>query len=337
MLKKLGRLFVLIVAVLVILLSLGGILGAWALGNTLSDATLSVFSVVRTGVEVVDTAVGRVDSLVETARSEVQQTEEMVATAAGNLQENRPVLTALDERLETRLGPTVDKIQGTLEPVRDALVRVDNALTIVNSLPFVQEQAPGLEKLDQTLSQLGGLSADVRQYRTILRTAVAEQADQLTQGVETALTDLTSRIDGRLAEVQSNVEAVQVEITALQERIETAQSRLLLLYDLISLAATLLFLWVIYSQIVVIRHHWSRPGRPAPAPALSEQGAAPAGEKADAETALEIDEEELAPQAVEASVETLPAETMPDEAAEWTDSEAEAAPDEAAEWTDSEA
>jgi hypothetical protein len=35
----------------------------------------------------------------------------------------------------------------------------------------------------------------------------------------------------------------------------------LFVYNLISLLATLLFIWVIYSEVVVIRYHWSRPKR----------------------------------------------------------------------------
>ena len=308
MLKVLGRILILIVALLVIVLSLGGIFGAWWLSNTVSDVTLKVFSVVKTGTEVVDSAVGRVDTLVQTARSEVQQTGDMITTAASNLQENHPVLTALNERLDTRLGPTVDNIQQTLAPVHDVLVTVSSAVSFANSIPFIQERAPRLEQLDQTLTQLGGLAADVKQLRTTLNTAVAEKADQLTQGVATALTDLASRIDGRLAGVQSDVQALQSDITALQERIQTLQSRLLLTYNLVALAATLLCLWVIYSQIVVIRHHWSRSRSPALSPAAPEQSAPTVTEKAEAQPPVKIEAENTAQ-----PVETTPATAAPDQ------------------------
>ncbi len=270
MLKKIGRILVVIVAVVVILLSLAGIGGAWWLGSTLSDATLKIFSVIKTGTDVVDTAVGRVDTLIQTGRSEVQQAGEMVNTVASNLQENRPVLTALSDRLENRLGPAVDKIQEAISPVHDTLVTVGTALSFANSIPFVQERAPRLDQLEQTITKLSTMAADVLQLRTTLRAAVTEQANQLTQQAATALTDLTSRIDNGLASIQSDVQALQAEVTALQARLQTLQSRLLLLFNLIALAATFLYLWVIYSQIVVIRHHWARPKAPAPREVTSE-------------------------------------------------------------------
>lgn len=309
MLKKIGRILILVMAVLVIVLSLGGIVGAWGISSAVSNVTLKVFSVVQTGAGVIDNAAARIDTLVQTARSEVQQTGEMVTTAASNLQENRPVLTALSERLETRLGPTVDKVQEAAAPVHDALVTVSSAVSFANSVPFIQERAPRLEQLDQTLSQLGALAADVQQLRTTLRTAVTEKADQLTQGVATALTDLTARIDGRLAEVQSSVQAFQSDIAALQARLQTLQSTLLLIFNLIALLATLVYIWVIYSQVVVIRHHWSRPASLAINSTTPDQSAPAATGEIETQPPITIEAGAVAVQ----SVETPPAAAAPDQ------------------------
>src|SRR5512136_524713 len=163
MLKIIGRLLVLIVAVLVIVLSLAGIVGAWWVNSVASDITLKVFSVVQSGVEVVNTAAGRVDTLIQTARTEVQQAGTTVTTVASNLQENHPVLTALSDRLETRLGPTIDNIQEAITPVHDALTTVSSAVSFANSIPFVQDKAPRLDQLEQTFTRLGALAADVQQ------------------------------------------------------------------------------------------------------------------------------------------------------------------------------
>jgi hypothetical protein len=312
MLKKLIRILILIVAVLVIVLCLGGIFGAWGFSHAMTNATLNVFSVIQTGVEVVDTAVGRVDTLVQTARSEVQQTGEMVTIAASNLQENKPVMTALSERLDTRLGPTVDSIQQTLAPVHDVLVKVDSAVSFANSMPFISERAPRIEQLDQTLTRLSTLAADVQQLRTMLRTAATEQTNQVTQGLEIAVTDLTSRIDGRLADVQTGLQSLQSEITDLQSRLQTLQSRLLLIYNLIALSATLLFIYVIYSQIVVIRYHWKRPSNTSPNLAPPEQGAPTVSGKTDAQLPVKLNEVYTAPPIVETNIEMLSDEAAPE-------------------------
>jgi hypothetical protein len=311
MLKKIGRILILVMAVLVIVLSVGGIIGAWGINSAVSNFTLKVFSVVQGGAEIVDSAVGRVDTLVQTARSEVQQASQMVTTVANNLQENRPVLTALSERLETRLGPTVDKVQEAVTPVHDVLVTISSAVSFANSVPFIQERAPRLEQLDQTLTQLSGLAADVKQLRTTLSAAVTEKADQLTQGVATTLTDLATRIDGRLAEVQSNVQTLQSDIAALQARMQTLQSALLLIFNLIALLATLVYFWVIYSQVVVIRHHWLRPASLASNPTTPDQNVPVVSGEIDPQPPISVEAEDRAA-ALESAA---PVETPTDTAA----------------------
>jgi hypothetical protein len=296
MLKTIGRILAIVISVLVIVLSVGGILGAWWVNSIASDVTLKVFSAVQGGVQIVDGAVGRVDTLIQTARGEVQQAGETVATVANHLQENHPILTALSERMETRLGPGVDKIQEAMAPVRDALVTVNSAVSFANSIPFIQERAPRLEQLEQTLTRLGTLAADVQQLRSTLREATVAGADKLTQSAGTALTNLISRIDAGLADIQSSVQTLQSDITALQARLQQRQSQLLLIYNLISVAATLLFAWIIYSQVVVIRHHWLRPKRVAAPP----DSAAPVAAAADVkETAPAPPAEETTVQAIE--------------------------------------
>jgi hypothetical protein len=278
MLSRIGRIFAIVVSVLVIVLSVGGMLGAWGFNNVLSAFTIKVFGVVQGGVQIVDTAVGRVDSLIQTARHEVQQAGESVTSLAADLQANHPLLTALNERVETRLGPGIDKIQEALSPVHDTLTAVSSAVSFANSIPFVQERAPRLDQLDQTLTRLTTLGADVQQFRSTIRALAEEQADQLTQAAEAALTGLVTRLDGGLANIQSGVQAVQAELIALQARLEQRQAQLLFIYSLIALVMTLLFAWVIYSQVVVIRHYW--PPTPhgneaAPTPAVE---APPTGE-----------------------------------------------------------
>ena len=80
------------------------------------------------------------------------------------------------------------------------------------------------------------------------------------------LNGLTQRIDTRLGEVQANVQGVQAHIAALQVRLDTRKSRLLLAFNLLALLSTVMLAWIVYTQIVVIRHHWTRVRRPAARP-----------------------------------------------------------------------
>jgi len=261
-LEKTARFAAITLAVLFIGLSLFGIVGVWFVSRTASDVALKGCGVIEIGVGVVDAGVGRVDDLVATSRTEVQQAAETITSVGGQTLANSPVLNALNERLETDLAPRIAQMQQALGPVRDALGTVSNALSVVSSLPMMAERAPRLAVLNETFDRLEGLSADATQLRSTLRALVVEQKSDITPETVAALKGLTQRIDSRLGEVQAKVQAVRADVDALQVRLDKRKSRLLFMFNLVALFSTLMLVWVVYTQVVVIQHHWARVRRP---------------------------------------------------------------------------
>jgi len=255
-LKTIGRVILIIIAIFVILLSVAGIGGTWYVNRIVTDITLQVFTVVETGVAIAETGVNQVNTLVIDSRTEVQLAEQTILDVSDHLQENSPVLVALNNRLETRLAPTVEKIDAAIAPIRDGLVATTSIVEIANSIPFIQEQAPNLGKVEEVLQNVNQLGADIRQLNDTLGAAVVEEKNLATEELAGVLTDLTTRIDTRLGEVQSEVEALVAEVNAFQEEVRVYKSRLLLIYNLTAIGSTLLFIWLIYSQICVILSQW---------------------------------------------------------------------------------
>ncbi len=252
-LNSFGRSLVIGIAGLFILLSVGGIVGAWYVNREAVHVTLSVFSVVESGVSVADSGVGQALSRVRDARSEIALTEQDIAIISQNLKENHPGLVALSERLDTRLAPTAGKLQSSLEPVQERLAGVDAVLRVANSLPYFQEKAPGLQTLQDALQNLAGLGADLRQLRTTIQAAAEGKADALTDETAALLLNIAQRADERLVRIQSSLEALQNQINDLQARLVLKKARILFLLNLFAALISLLFLWIIYSQVVVIQ------------------------------------------------------------------------------------
>ncbi|HEY2712854.1 MAG TPA: hypothetical protein VGI60_10095 [Chthoniobacterales bacterium] len=261
-LEKIARFGAIVLAVLFIGVSAVGIFGAWYLNRKASDVALKGFGVIEMGVGVVDAGAGRVHELVATSRTEVKQAAETISTVGAQAAANSSVLNALNERLETSLTPRIAQMRQTLAPVRDAVASVSNAVSFVSTLPGMAERAPRLATLDETFDRLEGMSADATQLRSTLR-ALVEQKNAASSETVTALNALAQRIDTRLGEVQTNVQSMRADIDALQVRIEKKKSRLLFAFNLLALLSTLMWVWVIYTQIVVIHHHWARVRRPA--------------------------------------------------------------------------
>jgi uncharacterized phage infection (PIP) family protein YhgE len=262
-LEKTIRFAAIALAVLFIGLSLFGIFGAWFVDRKATDVALKVFGLIETGVGVVDAGVGRVDDLIATSRTEVRQASETITAVSAEAQANSPVLNALNERLETSLAPRIAQMQQVLAPVRDAVGTVGNAVSLLNSLPMMADRAPRLAALDETFNRLEELSADATQLRGTLRALVVEQNSDITAETVTTLNGLMQRIDARLGEVQANAQGVQADIAALQVRLDTRKSQLLFVFNLLALLSTLMLAWILYTQVVVIQHHWARVRRPA--------------------------------------------------------------------------
>lgn len=254
-LEKTVRSAAITVAGLFIGLSLCGIFGVWWVDRTAAEIARKGFGLIETAVGVVDAGVARVDDLIATSRAEVRQATETITAVGARAEANSPVLTALNERLETSLAPRIAQMQQALAPVREAVGTIGNAVSLLNSLPLMADRAPRLAALDETFSRLEGLSADTTQLRSTLRALVAAPTGDLPAETVATLHGLTQRIDTRLGEVQANVQGVQADIAALQVRLGARKSRMLFVFNLLALLAPLLLAWILYSQIVVIRHY----------------------------------------------------------------------------------
>jgi hypothetical protein len=261
--EKTTRFAAIALAVMFIGLSLFGIFGAWVVDRRATDVALKMFGFIETGVGVVDAGVGRVDDLIETSRTEVRQAAETITVVSAQTQADSPVLKALNERLETSLAPRIAQMQQVLGPVRDAVGTVGNLVSLLNSLPMMADRAPRLAALDETFIRLEGLSADATQLRSTLRAVVVAQQSDVTPETFATLKKLTQRIDTRLGEVAANVQTLRANVAALQVRLDKRKSRVLFVFNLLALLSTLMLAWILYTQIVVIQHHWARLRRPA--------------------------------------------------------------------------
>jgi hypothetical protein len=257
-LEKITRFAAIALAMVFIGVSLFGIFGAWFISRKATDVALKGFGVIEIGVGVVDAGVGRVDDLIAASRTEVRQAAETITSVGAEAQANSPVLNALNERLETSLAPRIARMRESLAPVRDAVGNVSNAISLLSSLPMMAERTPRLAALDETFNRLEEMSADAAQLRSTLRAVVVEQKSNITPETIAALKELAQRIDTRLGEVQTNVQSVRGDVDALQVRLDKRRSRLLFVLNSVAMLSTLMLAWIVYTQVIVIQHHWAR-------------------------------------------------------------------------------
>jgi len=244
---RIWNIFSIILCVLVILISLIGIAGVWIVeGSTLSalDQTLSFFDkstqYIRDGVSTVNMGVG---NLAES----VNEIETAVDRISQNVNDKGLVLTLLPSEKEQELSDTVDSVQEELSAVRDSLIAVQELVQAVNRLPFVNLPSASLASAGKLQTRIDTLTVQVEG----LKTGIAEFRSQVSTKIS-RITDVTANLGSLLSQVQSDLTAVDDELSLYQTKARSLQEVLPTIFILGAIAVTLLFAWIIYSQVLTI-------------------------------------------------------------------------------------
>ena len=143
--------------------------------------------------------------------------------------------------------------------MRDAVGNVSNAVSLVSSLPMMAEHAPRLAALDEAFNRLEGMSADATQLRSTLRALVVAQNSDVTPETVACAQRANAAYRYRAgSRSRRRFKRYAPRWTALQARLDKRKSRMLFVFNLVALLSTLMLAWIVYTQVIVIQHHWAR-------------------------------------------------------------------------------
>jgi len=213
---------VIVLAILGILVSLAGIIGTWVVNDRVSTGITLVLDGVQTGLQVVDRSLDRINTVLESAREDVQTVADAATDLETGIKESTPVLDLLSKTVGEELAPKLDSIRETFISLRDSLVAFNDTLEAVNTIPGVQ--VPTLtEELQTTSDRLSDASLKAEE----LRTSIAEFKAGTASALVSPITDRTTRIDNELAVIQSNIQDYRAEIEARQEAIAQLRKKIM--------------------------------------------------------------------------------------------------------------
>src|SRR4051794_40932670 len=134
-LKRTGGVIAMIISALVLLSSVGGIIGLWALNGQLQDATVAVFAPLDSGLDTANEALAKVNTRVSNARTRVSNAQEVVGQLGQNLGGNGPVITAISNTVIAKLSTDIDEVQESASNALGLVKGLNNAIVRVNKLP----------------------------------------------------------------------------------------------------------------------------------------------------------------------------------------------------------
>lgn len=247
--RRILGIVLMVLTVLLLLLSIGGIAGTWWLNSTLSNGIVRILTSVDNTLEMTDGNLDQLETRLTDARERIDAFEESVATAGQNLAENPVILTTLSERLDVQLEPAITRVRETVQSLRETVVSIQNAIDALNAIPFVSidEKLTVRSRLQSLTDGLDELNAGVAALRETFRQAREEAASQLVAVVD----QVTGQLDGGLATINGTVAEYRSQVNTLRTEAATLRTNLIRWLDVISVVLTIVLLWMFFSQVVV--------------------------------------------------------------------------------------
>jgi cell division protein FtsB len=250
--KQIGRkilyIAVITLSVVIILFSSLGLIGVWMVQRPLSEAVVSFLVLVEESANLSQQVTEKVDIFIERAEEITTSISTATAELSGEVTDKGVVMVLLPEENELQLTETVNSAQETFAEIRGVIENILNLYQTVDSIPFVN--LPGLSEdqlegvtaaIDETSEKVAALRAEIEAFRSGVTEKidlVADATAQLTADISELRSGL-ARLDSSLAEIESLAKRLLVIVPGL----------------FIGSAAvlTLLFAFIIYTQIEVIR------------------------------------------------------------------------------------
>ena len=242
---------VMVLAVLGLLVNASVLVGIWAAYGPARSGVTDVSNTVTQALQVANKGLTRVNGYVQTARQTLTQVNDQATQLGDRVQTNSPLVTALSQRVDTKLAPILEQAQTTAATIHDAVLKVNSALLAINRFPGVT--VPTLS------NQLGTVSDRAQEAESAvqdLRVTLANIKAGAVTKAETAVMQITSRIDAPLARIQSLVNTYQAKAVQAQDRVTSTTNTILTLLLVTAVSLTLLLIIVAVALLLLIYVCW---------------------------------------------------------------------------------
>ena len=230
---------VMLLTIVGLLIDISGLVGVWAAYGPTRDSVITVSNTLQQGLQVADKGLTRADGYVTQARQVVTQVNDVVTLIGDNVQKNSPIITALGQRVDTKLAPALDQAQTIASTVHDAALKVNGALVILNRFPGVS-----LPTFNDQLSAISAGTQNAQSSVQDLRTTLANVKAGVVTKVSTTVTKITARIDAPLAKIQSIITTYQAKVINAQNRLTSTTNQILTYLLVTAISITILCLIV---------------------------------------------------------------------------------------------
>jgi hypothetical protein len=237
---------------LMLLISLAGIFGIWILRSQMAADLVWLAAEAETRINRVQQGVDQIDTNLISVNEQLVRVEEDLQAIGDDVDQNRPLVTAISDRLDLGILPRINSLRETLNTVLETVDTANDTINSINTLRFISIPTAELERLENLSQSLDDLDTQIQE----LRNSVDLRRSEIIQGTVDILLTPTSQMINVLDELQIRVSTISEQLVALQERLANFQKSITGWLTGIAVLVTLVLLWAVFSQVVLIRLGW---------------------------------------------------------------------------------
>ncbi len=242
----------LILSGLILLLAVGGIVGAWMSRSPAIDASIAGLNGVDRLAQTGRDGIARLDTTLTQLNQEIAEVESAVDQISQKVQDEGLVLTLLPPEKEEKLQATAEQVSDSLTNIREMVQSALELAEAVNRLPFVDLPMPEPERVQALQESISSIRNGVGELRTNLQ-QVRERASTGVSRVSASASALTQR----LKTVQENLGRIDSRLATLQDKANQLKQTIPPLITTSAVVISLVLGWIIYALVILIKRAWS--------------------------------------------------------------------------------
>jgi chromosome segregation ATPase len=251
-LKRIVAVVIMVTSVLVLVLGLAGIAGTWMVRSRLDDGLGRIMTAAEAEAVGAQQELDRLDAALAQASTQIAAVEQEVQALGTDLDQNKPLLTALTDRLGVDLAPLAARAREMMDTIRETVAAVNSVVETINALSFVSKPIPELENLNALAEEIDSFEAEVQN----LRLTIEQRRSEIIAGGVSIVTTPAARIRGGLDRAQATVSGYSQRLGTLQENLSALGATVGQWLTWLAVILTLILLWLALSQAALFVLGW---------------------------------------------------------------------------------
>ena len=236
-----------VISIIVMVVCVAGIIGAWYYNTPATDAVLGVVEPVTEAVQVAEKVTDEAGRALQEISTKVVEAEQAASDIVDEVAEADIAVEALSRIFDTDIQSGVETVKGNLLAVYNTLGLIQETIESINDIPLINLDIPGAEALGQVR---GGME-EVAARTDEISDSIQQQKTELIEGGIEKISDPLAQLNTLLAEVQSSLAELGTILGTSIESLLYVQENAAGWIDLASLATTIILLWILISQVAV--------------------------------------------------------------------------------------